>query len=161
MLYLCDIYCRQSGSTWAEREVATPITIIVNEPTGELINTNAPIDWLGFIRSFANDGYSAVLMKGNSTGNITSNVSITNYVPESSCTIVAEFPYSGGTYRGEWNVVRRGLDSICDITTVSWARVVEGNVSSATVNHIWTGTQQQYDNLSGYSADTLYFIDQE
>ncbi len=36
-----------------------------------------------------------------------------------------------------------------------------GNVSSLTINTIWTGTQAQYEALSGYSADTLYFIDQE
>ncbi len=36
-----------------------------------------------------------------------------------------------------------------------------GNVSSATINTLWTGTQEQYEALSGYSDDTLYFIDQE
>jgi hypothetical protein len=36
-----------------------------------------------------------------------------------------------------------------------------GNVSSATINTIWTGTQAQYEALSGYSNDTLYFIDQD
>ena len=36
-----------------------------------------------------------------------------------------------------------------------------GNVSSATINTIWTGTQAQYDALTTYSNDTLYFIDQD
>lgn len=36
-----------------------------------------------------------------------------------------------------------------------------GNVSSATINTIWTGTQEDYDALSSYSNDTLYFIDQD
>jgi len=36
-----------------------------------------------------------------------------------------------------------------------------GNVSSLTINTIWTGTQAQYEALSGYSNDTLYFIDQD
>ena len=36
-----------------------------------------------------------------------------------------------------------------------------GNVFSATINTIWTGTQAQYEALSGYSNDTLYFIDQD
>lgn len=36
-----------------------------------------------------------------------------------------------------------------------------GNVSSDTVRTLWTGTQTQYDALSGHSNDTLYFIDQE
>ena len=36
-----------------------------------------------------------------------------------------------------------------------------GNVSSATINYIWTGTQEQYDVLPSYSNDTLYFIDQD
>ncbi len=36
-----------------------------------------------------------------------------------------------------------------------------GNVSSATINTIWTGTQDQYDALPSYSNDTLYFIDED
>lgn len=36
-----------------------------------------------------------------------------------------------------------------------------GNVSSATINTIWTGTQEQYDAIIFYSNDTLYFIDQD
>ena len=38
---------------------------------------------------------------------------------------------------------------------------VSGVVKSETVTIIWTGTQEQYDALSGYSNDTLYFIDQD
>lgn len=37
----------------------------------------------------------------------------------------------------------------------------DGNVSSVTIRTLWTGTQTQYDALSGHSDDTLYFIDQE
>lgn len=36
-----------------------------------------------------------------------------------------------------------------------------GNVSSLTINTIWTGTQEQYEALPSYSNDTLYFIDQD
>lgn len=36
-----------------------------------------------------------------------------------------------------------------------------GNVSSLTINTIWTGTQEDYDALPSYSNDTLYFIDQD
>lgn len=36
-----------------------------------------------------------------------------------------------------------------------------GNVSSLTINTIWTGTQEQYEDLPSYSNDTLYFIDQD
>ena len=36
-----------------------------------------------------------------------------------------------------------------------------GNVSSLTIDYIWTGTQAQYEALPSYSNDTLYFIDQD
>ena len=36
-----------------------------------------------------------------------------------------------------------------------------GNVSSLSINTIWTGTQAQYEALSGYSNDTLYFIEED
>ena len=37
----------------------------------------------------------------------------------------------------------------------------DGNVSSTSINTIWTGTQTQYDALGTYDETTLYFIDQE
>lgn len=37
---------------------------------------------------------------------------------------------------------------------------IQGGIDSATIKHIWTGTQQEYNALVNYWADTLYFIQQ-
>lgn len=34
-------------------------------------------------------------------------------------------------------------------------------IASSTVNTVWTGTQEQYDQITTPDANTLYFIEEE